>query len=249
MTELEKIKYAKSFIDKLANGVNPLDDSSIPDEDIVNHVRISRCFFYVSDILQQVIDNGGTSPTVSQKTKKEKFKLSEDVLSNLPISEEPLTIKEIANLLNRYIDQESMQKISPATINKWLLKLGFLEITYTANEKRKKIPTDQGLQIGIFAENRSNIYGPYTVVLFTASAQQFIYDNLDALLEKHKEKNGEDIANQGKAWSEEHDECLIDLFKKEVPVTEIAVTLKRSETGIRSRLKKLGLIEHRSDAK
>ena len=31
MTELEKIAYAKSFIDKLANGVNPIDDSAIPD--------------------------------------------------------------------------------------------------------------------------------------------------------------------------------------------------------------------------
>lgn len=249
MTELEKIKYAKSFIDKLANGSNPLDDSLIPDGDVVNNVRISRCFFYVSDILQQVIDNGGTSPTTSQKNKKEKFKLTEDVVSNLPLSEEPLTTKEIANLLNRYIDQESMQKISPATINRWLKKLGFLEITYTANGKRKKIPTDQGLQIGLFAEDRSNIYGSYTVVLFTASAQQFIYDNLDALFEKSKEKPGEDIAYQGKAWSKEHDECLIDLFKKDVPVAEIAVTLKRSDAGIRARLKRLGLIEKRSDAK
>ena len=46
MTELEKIEYAKSFIDKLANGINPLDDSPIPDNDIANNVRLSRCFFY-----------------------------------------------------------------------------------------------------------------------------------------------------------------------------------------------------------
>ena len=45
MTELEKIAYAKMFIDKLANGINPLDDSKIPDGDIVNNVRLSRCFF------------------------------------------------------------------------------------------------------------------------------------------------------------------------------------------------------------
>ena len=52
MTELEKIVYAKSFIDKLANGINPLDDTLIPDGDVVNNVRLSRCFFYVSSILQ-----------------------------------------------------------------------------------------------------------------------------------------------------------------------------------------------------
>ena len=54
MTELEKIAYAKSFIDKLANGINPLDGTPIPEGDITNNVRLSRCFFYVSDILGQV---------------------------------------------------------------------------------------------------------------------------------------------------------------------------------------------------
>ena len=52
MTELEKIAYAKSFIDKLANGINPVDDSPVPETDIVNNVRLTRCFFYVSDILR-----------------------------------------------------------------------------------------------------------------------------------------------------------------------------------------------------
>ena len=59
MTELEKIAYAKSFIDKLANGINPLDDTPIPENDIANNVRLSRCFFYVSEILGQVCENGG----------------------------------------------------------------------------------------------------------------------------------------------------------------------------------------------
>jgi len=47
MTENEKIQYAKAFIDKLARGINPLDDSFIRDDDIVNNVRISRCFFCI----------------------------------------------------------------------------------------------------------------------------------------------------------------------------------------------------------
>ena len=62
MTELEKIKRAKIYMDKLANGINPIDETMVPDEDVVNNVRISRCFFFVSDVLQQVIENGGTKP-------------------------------------------------------------------------------------------------------------------------------------------------------------------------------------------
>ena len=72
MTELEKIAYAKSFIDKLANGINPIDDSIIPDGDVVNNVRLSRCFFYVSDILRQVVDNGGITQTFPPEKKEQK---------------------------------------------------------------------------------------------------------------------------------------------------------------------------------
>ena len=62
MTELETLERAKMYMEKLANGINPIDNSVIPDEDIVNNVRLSRCFFYVSDILRQVIENGGGTP-------------------------------------------------------------------------------------------------------------------------------------------------------------------------------------------
>ena len=45
MTEIEKITYAKTYIEKLANGINPLTDQPVPDSDSINNVRISRCFF------------------------------------------------------------------------------------------------------------------------------------------------------------------------------------------------------------
>ena len=93
MTDLEKIEYAKSFIDKLANGINPLDDSPIPDNDIANNVRLSRCFFYVSDILRQVIENGGiTSP---KKKTKNAFNITQEQLSRFSYSETPISISEI----------------------------------------------------------------------------------------------------------------------------------------------------------
>ena len=38
MTELEKIEYAKSFIDKLANGINPIDNKPASEGDIINNV-------------------------------------------------------------------------------------------------------------------------------------------------------------------------------------------------------------------
>ena len=58
MTEIEKIAYARNYIQKLANGINPVTGREVSEGDVINQVRISRCLFYVSDILGQVVENG-----------------------------------------------------------------------------------------------------------------------------------------------------------------------------------------------
>ncbi|MGN1443606.1 MAG: hypothetical protein ACI4XE_07140, partial [Acutalibacteraceae bacterium] len=59
MNDLETMKRAKSYIDMLANGIDPLTGETIRDDSVINNVRISRCLFYVSDVLNRAIDNGG----------------------------------------------------------------------------------------------------------------------------------------------------------------------------------------------
>ena len=248
MTELEKIIYAKSFIDKLANGINPLDDTHIPEEDVVNNVRLSRCFFYVSDILDKVIENGGIQPVKARKARKKQFIITDGERSKIQISEIPLSSKEISKRLNGLIDLETTKKISAITINNWLLDLQLLEIVVLPNGKNRKMPTEQGRELGIFTEERIGQYGTYVTVLFDKSAQQFIYDNIEAIVGSKNEKDNPFSEFCGRPWTETYDECLVDLFKKNISVSEIAVTLKRTEGGIRARLKKLGLIENRRDA-
>lgn len=36
MTELETIQRAKMYMDKLANGINPIDDTRVPEDDTIN---------------------------------------------------------------------------------------------------------------------------------------------------------------------------------------------------------------------
>ena len=59
MTDLEIMQHAKEYLDKLAKGIDPLTGREVPEGEIINNVRISRCLFYVSDVLRQVIENGG----------------------------------------------------------------------------------------------------------------------------------------------------------------------------------------------
>lgn len=179
MTEVEKIEYAKSFIDKLANGINPLDDTVIKEDDVVNNVRLSRCFFYVSDVLRQVIENGGIN---KKKNGWLKFELSADQILNFAYSESPIPISEIAKRLNSLITEENMRKISHRDLTNWLLSIEMLFEHSSLDGKTSKRPTEQGSNIGISTEVRTGQRGEYTVVVYNKEAQTFIVDNLEAII-------------------------------------------------------------------
>lgn len=247
MTELEKMQRAKMYIDKMANGINPIDDAPAADSDMINNVRLSRCLFYVSDVLRQVIDNNGVIGKV--KSSKKAFFLSSDSINNFSFSKTPISVSEITKRLNDLADLEVCHKLKHSAITNWLISIGALEIRELADGRNTKRPTEQGKELGISSEKRTSMNGEYVVVVYSRDAQQFILDNIEAIVANISKVSTKKADNQGQAWTAAHEECLVDLFNKNVPVSEIAATLMRTETGIRARLKKLGLINNRSDAR
>ncbi|MBQ9938164.1 MAG: hypothetical protein IJO96_01390 [Oscillospiraceae bacterium] len=179
MTETEKIAYAKSFIDNLANGINPLDGTPVKEDDIVNNIRISRCFFFVSDVLRQVIENGGVT---KKRSGHSNFYLSPEQLAEFAFSDAPLTVTEIVKALNSLITDETMRKLSTKDITGWLVSVGMLYEITGQDGKTLKRPTEQGKEVGIDTEARTGQYGEYLIVTYNKAAQTFIVDNLDAVL-------------------------------------------------------------------
>lgn len=185
MTELEKIAYAKSFIDSLAEGINPVDGSIIPDGDTANNIRISRCYHFVSDILAKVIENGGTD----HKTyvKKLPFSFGEEKRASFPFSDIPLSVSEIFDLIKAQTDSEAMKVPPTKCVTEWLVHIGALYVIKDSEGKSKKLPTDEGAALGIFTEKRMGMYGEYTSVLYTKRAQEFIIDNIEAAVAYHEQ--------------------------------------------------------------
>lgn len=179
MTELEKIKYTKIFIDKLANGINPINDTAVKDDDVINNVRVTRCFFYISDILRQIIENGGIS---KKKNVKIPFFITAEQLSKFKFSETPIPLSEIAKRLNSLTDNENMKKISYNNLAEWLLNLSMLFIDKKHDGTTMKLPTELGKSIGISLETREGKHGEYFVTVYDKSAQSFIIDNIDSIL-------------------------------------------------------------------
>ena len=163
----------------MANGINPLDDTPIPDDDIANNVRLSRCFFYVSDILRQVYENGGV--TKPKRAPKRPFAVTLGQLEKFEYSAEPISVSEIAKRIYAMAGNENMEKVSYRQINQWLLNIGMLYFHDFGGKKPVKHPTEEGNQIGITVETRMGRYGEYQVVLYNEDAQRFILDNLEAV--------------------------------------------------------------------
>ena len=178
MTELEKIAYAKSFIDKLANGINPLDDRPIPEGDIANNVRLSRCFFYVSDILGQVYENGG----VGKVERTIPFSITPAQLASFEVSPYSISGSEISRKLAALVNNPLMKSFSVPKLNQWLMQKGLLCETTDPLGKTRKIPTEQGKSMGISVETKMGREGEYIAVLFDARAQGFIVNNIYEIL-------------------------------------------------------------------
>jgi hypothetical protein len=179
MTELEKIAYAKSFIDKLANGISPLDDTPIPEDDIVNNVRLSRCFSYVSDILRQVYENGG----VGKVEKTIPFSITYEQLSRFDFSPYPISGSEISRKLADIVKNPLMKNFSVPKLNQWLIQKNLLCESVDSFGKPRKLPTEQGRAFGICSEQKMGRDGEYIAVLFDTKAQHFIIDNIQAILD------------------------------------------------------------------
>lgn len=59
MQETDKLKRARMYMEKLAKRVDPITDTQLPSDTVLNNVRLSRCFTYVAGVLGKLIDAGG----------------------------------------------------------------------------------------------------------------------------------------------------------------------------------------------
>ena len=148
MTEIEIMQRAKMYIDKLANGIDPLTDQPVPEGDTINNVRISRCLFYVSDVLRQVIENGGHVKR-TRKTDKIPFSVTREVLQDFQFSDKPISVSDITRRINALVDTETMAKMKYSAITGFLTNCGFLEQRDNEFGKKTRFPTNEGFALGI----------------------------------------------------------------------------------------------------
>lgn len=192
LNENEKLLKAKSYLDKLANGINPITNELASENDTINNIHISRCLFYVSDVLRNLIENNNNPQ--KKKNSKISFSVTPQQLADYVFDDNPITVTEITKKLNNLIDTEEMKGIKTTSITNWLIKINMLEYFADENGKNHKIPTENGIQLGITTQERLGMYGS---VLYDSNVQQFILDNIDTIAYYNTQKKSYNFNTEG----------------------------------------------------
>lgn len=144
---------------------------------MINNVRISRCLFYVSKVLDDVIKNNNKKRTNGSIP----FYMDNDTIKGYRITDEKLSISKVASRINELKANDNMKNLRGSDICSWLVSIGLLkEVEY--NVKKRKRPTDLGIESGISVEHVITNMSEYDLVVYDKNMQIFIIDNFESLL-------------------------------------------------------------------
>lgn len=178
MEEKDKLALAQEWIRKLANGINPLNGNAVKDDDVVNNVHISRCLFYVADVMEKY--SARASKSSSYLSRKIPFDSSVIQRENYNYVD-AISISAFAREIEKIIP-ENMHIVSYKSMISWLMQEGFLvETEPDSNGHTYKVPSEKGNSIGIYADSRERNGGHYLVTLYNREAQRFLLENLEIM--------------------------------------------------------------------
>lgn len=179
MTELDIMKHAKSYLDSLSQGIDPISGQPVPGDSVLNNVRLEKCFRYVSGVLEQVIANGGKVVSGAPVP----FYITPEELQCISPAQEPLRISQLAKLITDAVDDPQRIPLRATVMTDWLLEKGFIEKRERPDGKFQRLPTPTGESIGISVHTVQGQYGSYESVDYAPAAQRFLLDHLLDILQ------------------------------------------------------------------
>ena len=57
--DLTRLDVAIKYVERIADGRNPVNNVPLENNDILNNPNIIRCMYFIKDVLEAVQDNGG----------------------------------------------------------------------------------------------------------------------------------------------------------------------------------------------
>lgn len=181
MIDKKKLDTAILYLQRIADGKNPVNNMPVEDDAVLNNPNVIRCMYFVKEVLEEVKRNGGFVGRKSRKNAKGDFPL--ESLNEFEYrADKPIT--KFVEQINEAVDNEGYRKLSYKPILQWLKLNDFLAEEHSQEyDKMVTLPTEKGIQIGLRAEKRINSQGSkYIWIIYGRQAQEYIIQNMEAIL-------------------------------------------------------------------
>ncbi len=180
--ELKKLNTAIEFIDRLAEGKNPVSNEPASGKEILDEPEMIRCLYLVKGVLRDVLDNKGAVGRQKSEKKSIEDIFPFEVLTAFKYRQDQ-TISDLINQILELLPEDMDIRIPATRITNWLRSSGYLEKKYMADiNKEASYPTEKGEALGILAVKAGFRSNEYYRILYNQNAQQFIVENLEMIL-------------------------------------------------------------------
>ena len=182
MKDITKIQQAKTCIEKLAGGIDPLTDKALDENNAVCHPDVVSCLKLASELLEHEIETFNDQNSPDKKQGRKAFYITENQFRKLSLNNGECKVSDIAKEINRVTEGNGTNKMQAVWINNWLESVGLL----LRNTDGNRVATDEGKGIGIKSvlEHTPNVPDNYTNY-YSLHAQTYIYDHLRDILAHH----------------------------------------------------------------
>lgn len=178
----EELKLAANFFAKLSQGIDPLTNTKLLDDTVLNNRKYLQIFSYTEDALRYLINNNIDGRTFNAKPD---FHLSDLEKREIKISKDPISVSQIAYNINAMVVASLMRKIKATQITSWLTDLGYLQEDQQGKTLHK-VSSERATEIGIHTIKKMNKYNKvYYVSIYNENAQKFIIDNINEIFAKY----------------------------------------------------------------
>lgn len=175
----QEMQQVREHMRALAKGVDPFTMEPLGADTMLNDVTLARSFYYVAEVLDSLIRNGGTLE--DRRGSLDPFVWNDQMRERMPFKDSP-TITELVRRINRWAAEFNMKKLAYQRITTWLLDAGYLKEVLDENQKKRRMPTKEGESIGLQIEARFGMYSNYEVILYTKKAQKFLSEHMEEIL-------------------------------------------------------------------
>ncbi|MBQ1698777.1 MAG: hypothetical protein II075_12955 [Bacteroidales bacterium] len=183
---IQDLKKSKDYLDKLVEGVNPVNGKPVSTREVIYDYKVSRQLEFLAEYLKNEIkrlESEIKTNTADADDELMEFELTDKELKNIQLSDTPVSLADVCNMLNHLRPSSKMRKLKAISAVEVLWTFGLID-----RIRRKIIPTEDGQKLGIqFKEFQSN-GTTLTKVLYSKDAQQFIIDHLKEITEINKSK-------------------------------------------------------------